>query len=78
MMARACRHLCLGSDVAPPIKHRDAHLCALLWCLDAGREVLSFCDKHNLLRGTGDLGTSSMWCRWAGYPESVYMAEVKS
>ncbi|KAK3756448.1 hypothetical protein RRG08_040353 [Elysia crispata] len=46
------------------------------WML-AGKFCRGSCEKHNLLRGTGDLGTSSMWCRWAGYPESVYMAEVK-
>ena len=40
--ARACRHLYFGSGVASPIKHRDAHLCASLWCLDAGREALSW------------------------------------
>ncbi|KAK3741249.1 hypothetical protein RRG08_054515 [Elysia crispata] len=45
------------------------------WML-AGKFCRGSCEKHNLLRGTGDLGTSSMWCRWAGYPESVYMAET--
>ena len=38
------------------------------WML-AGKLCRELCDKHNLLRGTGDLETSSMWCRWAGYPE---------
>ena len=32
MTARASRHLCLGSGVAPPIIH---------WRIDAGREDLS-------------------------------------
>ena len=79
MRARACRHLYFGCDVAPPIKHRDAHY-SLLHLFGAwhGSFVRSCVRSTKSSEVPATLVPRQCVVGWAIYPESVYMAEAQS